>query len=213
METLLSSILDKHTFLSTRTTLFTYMVSLRASIEKISTSPRNYWFGLSMNILVGISLIIYGLYHLPSYLLLILIPIGFFGFSLLEYIFHRWVFHTEKSPAYKNHTLHHTSPERLLGLPWFFTQLVVLLLMVIFSALINLPSAALIVGSMLLGYAYYGGLHHLQHHKKAFTFKHFRKMHALHNAHHKLQNYNYGVTTSFWDHVFRTHQKYYKKEP
>ena len=36
------------------------------------------------------------------------------------------------------------------------------------------------------------------------SFKPYRRLCARHKIHHKLPDRNFGVTTSLWDHVFRT---------
>ncbi len=54
---------------------------------------------------------------------------------------------------------------------------------------------------MGVGYFAYGLIHHAVHHwrSRSAWMQQRKRLHAIH---HRLPHFNYGVTTSFWDHLF-----------
>src|SRR5207247_5948083 len=45
--------------------------------------------------------------------------LGLLSWTLLEYAFHRFIYHKGNTLAHKGHMMHHESPRMLLGMPWF----------------------------------------------------------------------------------------------
>jgi sterol desaturase/sphingolipid hydroxylase (fatty acid hydroxylase superfamily) len=174
-------------------------------VERMTRSPLNYWFSFASDSIVAIALVWYGMTRpYTRFELLTLFIAGFLFFSLIEYVMHRWFFHSAWSPAYKSHMEHHDEPEALLALPWFASAAIAGTLFVIFHSLFPYLPVAFFVAGAVAGYVYYGLMHHVQHHY-SLKRKLLLKSWAYHNIHHKLPNTNYGVTTSVWDRVFRTH--------
>ncbi len=62
-----------------------------------------------------------------------------------------------------------------------------------------------ITAGLMLGYVWYGGVHHVLHHWRvrpgSYLYR-LKRRHALH--HYARHSCNFGVTTQFWDRVFGT---------
>jgi sterol desaturase/sphingolipid hydroxylase (fatty acid hydroxylase superfamily) len=139
-----------------------------------------------------------GLYRLH------LILVGVAAWTLLEYLVHRSVFH-HHSIGRRLHQLHHDRPndpdaERsslstpLLAFPIGF--------LLIGTAGVKDGSA--IFAGLLLGYLAFIAVHYAVHCWPIGPNSLLYSAKLRHLAHHHFENCNYGVTTSFWDIVFRT---------
>ena len=139
---------------------------------------------------------------------------GLMAFTLIEYIMHRFVFHlTPKTPkqekfAYTVHGVHHDYPkdkDRLaMPIPMSLT------LSTGFFFLYKLIMGNLVFGFLpgfLIGYASYLGVHYMVH---AFQPpKNFFKVLWVHHGihHYKDPGNAFGVSSPFWDYIFRTMPK------
>ncbi len=139
---------------------------------------------------------------------------GALFWTLIEYFLHRIIFHYEaKSVEGKKvmrliHGIHHQFPndtDRLVIPPLF-----ALGVMVIFGAAFYLVlgywMAIPFLAGGITGYMYYDFVHYSTHHLKPRTpwAKEQRRRHFLH--HYKYPDACYGVSTGFWDWVFRTRE-------
>jgi sterol desaturase/sphingolipid hydroxylase (fatty acid hydroxylase superfamily) len=137
---------------------------------------------------------------------------GFAGWTLTEYVLHRFLFHFRPHSAlgrkihFLAHGIHHLDP-------WDPTRLVfpplaglgvaagiygVLGLMVPWSA------AVAVMAGLLTGYVGYDMTHYATHHRRPRTAW-GRKVKAWHLAHHhKWPDRLYGVSSPLWDLVLRT---------
>ena len=133
---------------------------------------------------------------------------GLVLWSLVEYLLHRYVLHHVKWVK-DQHDVHHGDQKALVGTPTWFSLLV-------FAAFVTLPTllattletALALTGGMMLGYLWYVTAHYGMHHwriKSSSYLGGLRRHHALH--HHFEDLGNFGVTSRFWDRVFRTHLK------
>ena len=133
---------------------------------------------------------------------------GLLIWSLLEYSFHRWIYHQGRTPAHVGHKLHHQFPRMLIAMPWF---LVTAFLGCVWAFVYYLQIHFILsfMAAITTGFVFYGAFHHIHHH---FHFKNswYRKLRAHHVIHHQFPDVNFGVTTRLWDHVFGTA---YQKEP
>ncbi len=137
---------------------------------------------------------------------------GAVGWTLAEYLLHRFVLHG-LAPFKHWHARHHQRPTALIGSPTLFS----LALLGGFAAfpawwlLGNWPATALSFG-VIGGYLAYGLVHHATHHTTSRRgtggrwLNRRRRWHALHHSRGAsgARAANFGVTSSFWDHVFRT---------
>lgn len=157
--------------------------------------------------------------NLPWFLMLTSWVIGFLIWTPAEYLLHRFIFHFHpKNPSEKlkrilflAHGVHHAQPR-------VKTRLVMPPVLSIPLAALFLGLFWLIVGKLLLsprwvdgmfagflsGYIFYDIGHYSLHH---FTLRgnYFRSLRQHHMAHHfKSSQKLFGVSTKFWDRVFKT---------
>jgi sterol desaturase/sphingolipid hydroxylase (fatty acid hydroxylase superfamily) len=132
--------------------------------------------------------------------------VGAAGWTLLEYWLHRVAFH-RIGPFVRMHALHHAAPLALIGAPTWLSATILV-------SAVFLPlwwSTPLIVASglsagLMTGYLWYVTVHHVVHHREprllAVHAAGLRRRHMVHHYAHRRGNF--GVTTAFWDSVFRT---------
>lgn len=134
-----------------------------------------------------------------------LVVLGLLGWSLVEYVAHRFVLH-DLPPFRGWHADHHARPTALICTPTLLSGSLIALLIFLPALLLgNLWRASALTLGMLIGYLAYSCVHHAVHHWHGGGggWLHERKRcHAMH--HHSEQSGYYGVTTSFWDIVFHT---------
>jgi sterol desaturase/sphingolipid hydroxylase (fatty acid hydroxylase superfamily) len=131
---------------------------------------------------------------------------GMVGWTLLEYFIHRFALHWSAyfSPM---HALHHGAPVDYIGTPSWISVTVwsgAVLLPAWYLAGFNFADG-LTVGIMI-GYWWYGTVHHvIHHHADRPTSPYFKELRAWHmRHHHSPKQGNFGVTLPLWDYVFRT---------
>jgi sterol desaturase/sphingolipid hydroxylase (fatty acid hydroxylase superfamily) len=125
--------------------------------------------------------------------------------TLLEYFFHRVLFH--EVPVFDAmHDAHHLEPVAMIGTPtWISLSSIVLGSYLPVWAVVGPNVASGATAGIMLGYLWYISVHHASHHWRAkpnsylFWAKH---RHALH--HFAEETCNFGVTSGFWDRVFGT---------
>jgi sterol desaturase/sphingolipid hydroxylase (fatty acid hydroxylase superfamily) len=109
---------------------------------------------------------------------------------LAEYAIHRFLLH---DIAPRQHRIHHAHPQDPIDK--IFWQIWV------GFAVVYLMTGGVVLAGALVAYAWYLFVHYCAHHNPSalppFLLKH-------HRDHHRFANRNYGVTTTLWDHVFRT---------
>lgn len=139
---------------------------------------------------------------------------GFALWTLFEYILHRWVFHfipessEQRTSWYLVHQIHHDYHEwdRLVAPP-----LMSLSLGAIFFVLMRLTLGASLMwpvfAGFAIGYLAYDYSHFYQHFGKPTSnwAKRLRRRHFQHHT--TYPDRWYGVSSPFWDYVFRTHVK------
>jgi sterol desaturase/sphingolipid hydroxylase (fatty acid hydroxylase superfamily) len=145
----------------------------------------------------------HGLFSLLSALL-----VGLVSWSLVEYMLHRYVLH-HVTWVKRQHDVHHHDQMALVGTPTWFSMLV-------FIALVTMPAllmttvgiAACFTAGMMLGYLWYVTAHYGMHHWRIRPTGHLGRLRRRHALHHHFDDLgNFGVTSGFWDHIFRTNIK------
>jgi sterol desaturase/sphingolipid hydroxylase (fatty acid hydroxylase superfamily) len=121
---------------------------------------------------------------------IVLFCCGLVAFTLAEYLTHRFVLH---AIAPVQHRIHHARPHDPIDK--IFWQI-----WVGFAVLYVTAGGAVLAGA-LVAYAWYLLVHYCAHHNPAILPASLLKHHL---DHHRFANRNYGVTTKFWDRVFRT---------
>lgn len=179
-------------------------------ISKLSRTPLNYWAEFAIDIPLGALLIYAGLQggELGPIAVISTILLGLVLFSLIEYSFHRWLFHGSVQIMAQGHHAHHQEPLGYDSLPFFLPALVLLTIAGVLMLLIPAKVVFLLTGTVSLCYVVYGLSHFVIHHHR-FHYTLARKWAANHHIHHYHTNSNFGVTTPMWDILFGT---YYKKQ-
>jgi sterol desaturase/sphingolipid hydroxylase (fatty acid hydroxylase superfamily) len=129
---------------------------------------------------------------------------GFFAWSAIEYLLHRFVLHGVQ-PFRRWHALHHERPTALIGTPTIATALLFATFAFLPALLLGgLWNACALTLGLLAGYQAYCLAHHAAHHWRA-DFAWMRLMKRRHASHHHAaQACCFGVGSSFWDRVFGT---------
>lgn len=135
----------------------------------------------------------------------IFVIVGLLAWSLIEYVVHRFVFHGIQ-PFCHWHARHHQRPAALIFAPTLLTTTVMATLVFLPVLLLtDLWRACALTLGVSIGYLAYTITHHATHHWRArgAWLKRRRLWHALH---HRPVDHpgRYGVTTAFWDYIFRT---------
>ncbi len=143
-----------------------------------------------------------------------LFVVGLFGFTLFEYILHRYLYHLEPTTPrrakiqYTFHGIHHEFPKdkTRLAMPPLLAIFVAGGFFGLFFMLIGEAAYAFYPG-FLVGYSGYLAVHFIVH---AYTppKNRFKQLWINHSVHHyKSPESNYGVSSPFWDHIFGTFKR------
>lgn len=115
---------------------------------------------------------------------------GAVALTLGEYTVHRFLLH---NIATTQHRIHHAHPDEAIDK--IFWQIWVCF------AVVYLIAGGVVLAGALAAYAWYLFIHYCAHHSSDILPPSLLKHHR---DHHSSSNRNYGVTTTLWDHVFRT---------
>lgn len=132
--------------------------------------------------------------------------IGALAWTLFEYVLHRFVLHRVSVFA-AMHDAHHEAPLAFVGTPtWLSFGVITGVVFVPAWALTSFGTASGLAVGVMAGFFWYGVVHHAIHYRKprmiATRLLFASRRHAQH--HYAHESGNFGVTTSFWDHVFGT---------
>jgi sterol desaturase/sphingolipid hydroxylase (fatty acid hydroxylase superfamily) len=144
-------------------------------------------------------------YRVPLDIFASAILIGVIGWSLAEYLIHRFIFHRIE-PLKHQHHLHHIAPVEYIGASSLAT---------------GAAFAGLLIGSVWLlgpvlglgfaigvaaGYYAYIALHDCFHHHKRLTpGSVVWRLYQNHEWHHRRVRANFGVSSPLWDILFHTY--------
>lgn len=137
---------------------------------------------------------------------------GLFVWSFVEYFLHRFVFHYEptselgKKIHWTFHGVHHDFPQdaKRLVMPPGVSLPLAALFFLLFRLIFPVPFLYSFFGFFLLGYLFYDISHYAFHHF-AIQNKIFLKLKQHHMKHHyKDDHQGYGVSSVFWDIIFKT---------
>jgi sterol desaturase/sphingolipid hydroxylase (fatty acid hydroxylase superfamily) len=176
--------------------------------KSVRLSKASYFADFAVYPPVVLALLILALRQAPSLVWIewsIACLAGIAAWTLLEYVIHRWVLHRIRFFA-AMHDLHHEDPEGFVGTPTWLS-LAAICVGALFPLLwgTGFDFASGITAGLMLGYVWYGGVHHVLHHWRIRPGSHlyrWKRRHALH--HYARRPCNFGVTTQFWDRVFGT---------
>jgi sterol desaturase/sphingolipid hydroxylase (fatty acid hydroxylase superfamily) len=153
------------------------------------------------------------LFVYEQYLLFIpLVALGIFMWTFTEYTLHRFVFHYQPKSKigqrihFITHGVHHDYPndsKRLVMVPAISLPLCAIFYTLFYLILGQSLVDGFFVG-YLVGYLFYDISHYALHHFN-FKSKFWLELKQHHMRHHYVEPENgFGVSTKFWDHVFRT---------
>jgi 4-hydroxysphinganine ceramide fatty acyl 2-hydroxylase len=186
----------------------------RSVVRTICESRINYWAAYASDFSCVCIFAYLGVHHASSWVAIIFSSLaGLFFFSLIEYAVHRWLLHDLRSALFDLHNAHHANPERASA---FLFPTSLLLLMPVWYLLargLHFQQASYFLMGLSGGYFYFDTLHHVEHRVRInqIPFRWLQKRWAFHSVHHRIEQTNFGVVTSFWDYVFGTHQKLMKR--
>lgn len=181
-------------------------------LSRIAQSKSTYWFGFFCDPITISFLLCWDAFALRANPLAIAACFlaGLCSWTLVEYCFHRWIYHRGETLAHAGHQLHHDEPEALIGMPWFLTTGFIYGMWLFWGYWLMVPAASSYISGLLCGFVFYYSFHHIHHHFRPQN-SWYRKLRAHHKIHHQIPDTNFGVTNRFWDQVFRT--TYRKSEP
>jgi sterol desaturase/sphingolipid hydroxylase (fatty acid hydroxylase superfamily) len=136
---------------------------------------------------------------------LYLVLAGLAAWTLLEYLVHRFVFHRYSSLGRRLHQVHHDYPndpdaERSS----LSTPLIAFPIGFLLFATAGVEDGSAIFAGLLSGYLAFITVHYTVHRWPIGPNSWLYSAKRRHVALHRFENCNFGVTTSFWDIVFRT---------
>ena len=151
-------------------------------------------------------------FHLGVLPIILLFIAGIFVWSLTEYLMHRFLFHYHPTSSFGKrlhfifHGVHHDYPndaKRLVMAPAVSIPLA-FLYYYLFRFLIGEQYVAPFFSGFVSGYLFYDMTHYAIHH---FNFKSkfwldLKHHHMIH--HYKDMHNGFGVSSKFWDLIFRT---------
>ena len=176
-------------------------------IARMSATRANSRASLVVDAATAIVLVAAGLRHADIRIApaLLTLTSGLLLFSLVEYCFHRWLFHGSRSLQVmeQGHSKHHEDPLGDITLPFFLPPAILLVLAGIFDLAMPAGYALLMAGAIAFGYAIYG-LSHFAMHIRRFRHPLTKRWAAHHHIHHHHPDKNFGVTSPLWDIVLGT---------
>lgn len=135
--------------------------------------------------------------------LAMLVLLGLVGWSLLEYLLHRFVLHG-LWPFVAWHAAHHQRPRALICAPTLLSgSLIGVLVFLPALTLFGAWRAQALTLGVLMGYLAYTLIHHATHHWRIDSPAWLLRRKRWHARHHDRSAPGcYGVSSGFWDHVF-----------
>ena len=130
---------------------------------------------------------------------------GLAGWTFIEYLLHRVLFH--HAPILSQiHERHHHSPMDLIGTPAWASALIGLIAIAIPSwAALGFDTGTAATAGLVTGYLWYVFVHYATHHWRLRPGSYLYRARLRHARHHHLSHSgNFGVTTIVWDHIFGT---------
>ena len=187
----------------------------RSLLQTIANSRANYWAAYAVDFFCPVLFAYLGLRRQPTWTSTIVsLSCGVFLFTLVEYSIHRWLLHDPECFLFPLHEAHHMHPEEKAAFLFPTSFLVLMPIWLLLADGLHLHGASFFLCGFSAGYVYFDTLHHLEHTVRInqIPFRWLQGRWAAHSVHHRLDGTNYGVMTSFWDYVFKTHQRDRKRK-
>jgi sterol desaturase/sphingolipid hydroxylase (fatty acid hydroxylase superfamily) len=180
-------------------------------LYRLVASKANYWIGFALDLVLGISLLAYGIARHPLGLAMLgAVFTGWLFFTFIEYAIHRWGYHGPDSPLSYVHRFHHSDGDVLVGAPFFYPLVIIAVVIGVAQLVIPFALVAVFAGTILVVYECQTFIHAIAHAwpgargiRAAGLLKRLRRHHMIHHA--GDGNVNYGMSTALWDHIFGTY--------
>ena len=178
-------------------------------IDHITTTRWNYWLCFIVDAVTVMLLMTIALMkHDLSFMAIVLSAVsGYLFFTLAEYLIHAKLFHGRPRkmarPFVVGHWSHHKNPAGHDSLPFFFASGLAAVLSIVFSQFLSVAGVTAFFAGFLVGYIAYGLFHFLIH-RVEWNRGYMAYMQRFHERHHEKPRTNMGVTSPFWDFIFRT---------
>ena len=188
--------------------------TMRSAVGAICESRVNYWAAYATDFSCPCIFAYLGTQHASSWPAIVLSSLaGLFFFSLIEYAIHRWLLHDRRSALFYLHAAHHLEPGKTSAFLFPTSFLLFISAWYLLTWGLHFHEASYFMMGLSGGYFYFDTLHHIEHTTRInqIPFRWLKKTWAFHSVHHRIDQGNFGVTTSFWDVVFGTHQKQVKR--
>lgn len=173
-------------------------------------SAANYWLALVGDVVIAGAFLVLGVRLFSGSLVeaVVATVAGFAAWGAIEYGVHRWVFHGPPSLARRAHARHHADGTALISAPVFTSGALAVGMFAILSVALPSGHAAFVVFGLYAGYNHYALLHHLLHRRRALMARvpFLARLEQAHHFHHVHGAANYGVSTSWWDHLLGSYQ-------
>ena len=176
-----------------------------AGLAHLSATKFNARMGLLLDVGVSLILLAAGLRSntFGALAALATVGAGLLVFTLVEYVFHRWLFHGQANSVRDGHEKHHADPLGYDALPFFLPPLGMVILAALLALFAPWSTAFLLSGALAAGYAAYGISHSIIHATR-FRARAAVRWAANHHIHHHHPECNFGVTSPLWDIVLGT---------
>jgi|GEM_PF-5516898 len=127
--------------------------------------------------------------------------------AVLEYGFHRFLYHGSVKKIKKLHLIHHKMPQSYVSSPPYVTAVLIFIFHVVFISLFGYKLGCSFVAGIVLGYLWYICIHHGIHHFGCPNSKILNYFKVEHQAHHDHAKLNYCVSQPFWNDLYRKFKK------
>lgn len=180
-------------------------------LVRMSETRANTQAAFAADILAAVGLLVAGLtvFRVGPLAAMASVLSGLLLFSLVEYAFHRYLFHGGVPLFSPGHRKHHDNPTAQGALPFFLPPAILVLIAAVLGREATGGVSCLVAGGLALGYLCYG-LAHDAIHARRFQQPLLRRWAGMHHVHHHHPDTNFGVTTPLWDVVFGTR---YRRKP
>lgn len=175
-------------------------------VYHFSQSAWNLYVSFFLDMTIGVVLLGFAFtMEFDISLMILTIFLGWFSFTLIEYMVHAWLFHIGQNVIVRGHARHHRQPQGYDNLPFFAASLIAGGLYLVVAMFIPQVYALAYAAMLLISYVAYTLFHYLMH-RVDFHNPYFLYMQRFHYIHHIRPKMNHGVTVPIWDFVFRTYE-------
>jgi 4-hydroxysphinganine ceramide fatty acyl 2-hydroxylase len=182
-----------------------------SAVYRLVASAWNYWIGFALDVALGVALLSFGLAnHVLGLPTVAAVAAGWMFFTFIEYGIHRWGYHGPASPLTHVHRFHHADGSTLVGAPFFYPLVIIAVVIAVAQLVVPFTIVAVFAGTVLIAYEAQTLIHAIAHAwpgarsiRASGLLKLLRRHHMIHHA--GDGNVNFGMSTTFWDHLFGTY--------